>query len=103
MRPAAHDDFGPEPADRSIAIGRVDAREMDSCGRDVCGTDLEVTKVVVDTRRVCADVAIAEVLRNATQLEQLNLVACSEGRQVLLITVKVELKIRTGSLGGSVR
>src|SRR5215469_17115093 len=75
---------------------------MDSRRRDVCGTELYVAEVVVDACRVRADVTISKILRDAIQLKQLDLIARSERGQILLITVKVDLKIFPGAIGGAV-
>src|SRR5262249_26330982 len=76
---------------------------MDARGRDVCGTELYISKVVVDSHRVRADVTVTEILRDAIQLEQLDLISGSERRQILLIALKVDLKVLSGAIGGALR
>ena len=75
----------------AIAVGRIDAGQMNSGGGHVGGAELHVPEIVVDAGGVALDVTVAEVLGEADHGEQLDLVSRRERRQIVLIALQVHL------------
>src|SRR5258708_52474 len=120
MRIAAHDSFRPKTADRlagrielrerrerrtrsSITMRRIEARKMRARRRHVSRAELHVTKVVIDARRVCADVSVTKILGEASNREQLYLIPWSECGQISLVTRQVHHCISRNIRGRAIR
>src|ERR1035438_10417888 len=66
---------------------------MNSRGRHVRNIQLHVVEVMIDTRRPTADVAIAEISRDAGDGEQLHLITGRERLEIVLESRQIDLGI----------
>ena len=112
LRPKAADGFsgGIELGKRgeggigaAIAVGGIDAGQMNARRRHVGHAELHVSKIVIDAGRVTLDVAVAEVLGEAGHRKQLDLVSRSERFQIVLITLQIDYRVRSHMSGISAR
>src|SRR4051812_36565960 len=67
-----------------IAVGKERRRQVNANGSDIRGTRLEVPKIMIDSKCVTANVAVAEILPDPGDRWQLRLVAGRLCRDVLL-------------------
>src|SRR6266481_262084 len=67
---------------------------MNTDGRDISGTRLEIAEIVIDSEGITSDIAIAEILRDPGDRWQLRLVAGRLCRDVLLEARQVHHRVR---------
>src|SRR5580704_2472832 len=66
---------------------------MNSRGRHVRNIQLQIVEVMINTRRPTADVAIAEISRDAGDGEQLHLMTGRERLEIVLESRQIDLGI----------
>ena len=116
VRTAAHQTLWTKTSDRSsrrvelsewrelrigaaVAVWRIDAGQVNSGRGDIRSAEFEIFEIVVEPSRVTLDVTVAEILRQACHVQQLDLVPRSQSLQVILITLQIDLCIRCNMSG----
>jgi len=80
-------------AGASEAVRPVDARQMNAGRTHIGGIELELAEFVIDASSPASDVAVAEILRNPDDREQLHLISRRQSIEFGLKSRVVELRV----------
>src|SRR5262249_15663255 len=86
-----------------VAVGRINTRQVNAYCRHIGRTCAQVAEAVIDSEPVTADWSIFEIRYDSDCVRKLDLMAGSQGSEVVLKALQIELRVRLRLLASFMR